>query len=365
LLIEFKVKGFKNFKDQLVLQLDQVKNYEFSMDAIKDGVVKTGLVYGENGSGKSNLGLAIFDITLHLTDKERNLSHYRHYINLESNENAQFYYKFKFGSSYLEYIYEKNEPERIIKEELLINGREVIYYNHIEKKGDVKLVGAESLNKDLNEKNISFIKYIGNNTVLFENVENQVLKQFLDFVDKMLLFSSLEKNQYQGFRNGNGSIQKEIIERGKLKDFEEFLRKTGQQFELFEKDVDGEKQIFCNFSGRVASFFSVASKGTTSLALFYAWLMQFENVSFVIIDEFDSFYHNKLARQVVKEILRTNVQAIMTTHNTSIMDNDLLRPDCYFNLFSGRINSIAQSTDKEIRKAHNLEKMYRAGSFNE
>jgi AAA15 family ATPase/GTPase len=364
-LVEFNVKNFMNFKKKLVLRLDQVKNYEFSLDAISDGVIKTGLLYGENGSGKSNLSLALFDITLHLTDTEKNLAHYRQYLNLESSENAQFYYKFKFGSSYLEYIYEKSEPERIIKEELLIDNRQVIFYDHINKVGNVNLAGAETLNKDLNEKNISFIKYIGNNTVLTENQDNQLVNKFLNFVNSMLLFSSLERNHYQGFRNGSGSIQKEIIEKGKVHDFELFLGKAGLNYKLFEQEVDGEKYIYCDFNGRTTSFFSIASKGTTSLALLYFWLIQFESLSFVVIDEFDAFYHNKLSRYVVKEILKTKVQAIMTTHNTSVMDNDLLRPDCYFNLINGDVNSIAFSTEKDLRKAHNLEKMYRAESFNE
>lgn len=363
MLVEFRVNRFKNFKEQLVLKLDQVKNYEFSLDAIKDNVVKTGLVYGENGSGKTNLGLAIFDITLHLTDKYKNPSRYKQYLNLETRQNAEFYYRFKFGSSSLEYLYEKSDAEKLIKEKLLINQKEVIVFDHTQNIGFVTLEGTETLNKDLNEKNISFIKYIGNNTVLPKTEENQILEQFLEFVNRMLLFSSLERNEFQGFRNGSESISKEIIENGKLKDFEAFLSSAGLHYKLQAREVDGEKIMVCNFNGKMVNFYSVASKGTTSLALLFYWLMQFENLSFVIIDEFDAFYHHSLARHVVRAILNTNVQAIMTTHNTSIMDNELLRPDCYFNLVNGNINSLAFLTDKDIRKAHNLEKMYRADSF--
>lgn len=71
-LIEFRVENFKNFKEELRFKLDDVKNYEFSTQAIKNGVVKDSLIYGANGSGKSNLGSAIFDISANITDKEKN-----------------------------------------------------------------------------------------------------------------------------------------------------------------------------------------------------------------------------------------------------------------------------------------------------
>lgn len=71
MLLEFHVKNFKNFKDELILDLSRTNNYEFSEEAVQDGVVKTALIYGENASGKTNLGYAIFDLILHLTDKEK------------------------------------------------------------------------------------------------------------------------------------------------------------------------------------------------------------------------------------------------------------------------------------------------------
>lgn len=58
-----------------------------------------------------------------------------------------------------------------------------------------------------------------------------------------------------------------------------------------------------------------------------------------------------------------HTQALFTTHNTAIMTNDLLRPDCYMQIVDGQIRSFADSTEKELRKAHNLRKMYQAGAF--
>lgn len=40
------------------------------------------------------------------------------------------------------------------------------------------------------------------------------------------------------------------------------------------------------------------------------------------------------------------------------------RPDCYFLLKDNSIKAISELTEKELRQAHNLQKMYKAGAFN-
>ena len=84
----------------------------------------------------------------------------------------------------------------------------------------------------------------------------------------------------------------------------------------------------------------------------------------MFIDEFDAFYHHDLSKMIVETLKEIGVQFILTTHNTSILSNDLLRPDCYFLLNKKKIKSLSNSTDKELREAHNIEKMYKAGAFN-
>ena len=282
---------------------------------------------------------------------------------------AKFYYKFKFGNDILEYEYQKDKPQNLVSEVVKINNKLIAEYDYLTNKFELNLEGTESLNKNLNGNNISFIKYINNNinpepsTKQFKIKE--IISTFLKFVDNMLLFSSLDGNFYQGFKKGGGSISEEIINRGKLKDFENFLRVAGIDYTLIEKEVGKEKRIYCKFKSGEVDFFEIASRGTKSLTLFYAWLIRLNDVSFVFIDEFDAFYHVNLAKIVVEELLKLSVQAILTTHDTTIMTNDLLRPDCYFVLSEGKIKSLPDLTEKELRQAHNLEKMYRAGAFNE
>ena len=370
MLVEFKVEGFKNFEKELVFDLSKTRNYNFSENAVKDGIVKTGLIYGINGSGKSNLGSAIFDIILHLTEKEKLINLYDHYLNLSnSNIMAKFYYKFEFEDNILEYEYQKDKPQNLVREVLKINNKLISDYNYITNEAELNLEETENLNKNLNGNNISFIKYINNNINPKEDSKQfkikKIIEKFISFVDNMLFFASLNGNFYQGFKKGNGTISDEIINNGKLKDFENFLNEAGVPYKLIEKKIGKDKRIYCKFKSGEVDFFEIASKGTCSLILFYSWLISLDKVSFVFIDEFDAFYHVDLAKRVVEELLKLNIQAILTTHDTTIMTNDLLRPDCYFVLSEGKIKSLPDLTEKELRQAHNLEKMYRAGTFNE
>ncbi len=55
-------------------------SHEFNTFAIKDGVVKNGIIYGPNGSGKTNLGLAVFNIVNHLSQKWKKPDYYMNFV---------------------------------------------------------------------------------------------------------------------------------------------------------------------------------------------------------------------------------------------------------------------------------------------
>ena len=85
MLKRFEVENFKGFKDRIVFDLT-AREYSFNPLLVDRGIVNKAIIYGKNGIGKSSLGIALFDIVSHLTDKEKMPSMYlSNYINLESN----------------------------------------------------------------------------------------------------------------------------------------------------------------------------------------------------------------------------------------------------------------------------------------
>ena len=74
-------------------------------------------------------------------------------------------------------------------------------------------------------------------------------------------------------------------------------------------------------------------------------------------------YSDEEKEYLIKEL--KNSQVFLSTHNTDLISNDILRPDAYFLIRDNKIRSFDQITDKELRRAHNIQKMYKAGAFNE
>ena len=367
MLKKFSVENFKGFKEKITLDIGSPNNYNFNSELIEKGCVTKGIIYGINSCGKSNLGLAIFDLITHLTEKEKLLRSYDFYLNMSGRKSfAEFEYTFVFDSHEVIYHYCKTDVNTLKMESLSIDGKEVIYYDFLSRDGFTLLEGSDTLNASIkNESPISRVKYVNNNSILTDTEENQVFKKFINFVDHMLLFYSLDSRGYEGFMNGSESIAEGIVNSGKVKDFENFLRENGIEYNLYGCEVDGKKAIYCHFDNKDADFFKIASTGTRSLALFYYWYVRMEQASFVFIDEFDAFYHFELSESVQKRLGKiSGVQIFTTTHNTDLMSNDLLRPDCYFLLKDNKIKAISDLTEKELRQAHNLQKMYKAGAFN-
>lgn len=368
MLIKFEMENFKNFKGKYTFDLSNPCNYGFNDEVVSEeyGCITKGIIYGPNGSGKSNLGLALFDIVAQLTDNNVIAQNDYLYSCLESKKKTvDFKYTFRFGKHTLVYAYSKQTVDVLLQEKITIDDDEVIFYDYRDNEGYSNLKGSEELNLAANKNNrISRVKYILGTSVLEENEVNKVFTDFGEFVNHMLLFFCLDNRGYQGFTVGAERMTKGILEHSNVKEFENFLREEGIEYSLVEKDIDGEKQIYCHYPNGDVNFFAIASTGTKSLALFYYWYVQMKNTSFVFIDEFDAFYHFDLAKATVNLLKRlTGTQILLTTHNTDLMSNDLLRPDCYFLIEEGRIIPVSDATDKELRKAHNLQKMYKAGAF--
>ena len=373
MLKSITVGNFRAFSEKVTLDFSEVGKYDFNIEAIKNGLVKTAIMYGKNAGGKSSIAYAIFDIVSNLTDKYTGIPHHKNYKNAFGMEQpVTFEYSFKFRGKEVKYIYEKSDFKTFLSESLSIDGKTVIYYNREISDSDfqVSLKGTENLQKDLKQLQISAVKWVNGNSALEDTEENEIFKEFINFVDRMLLFWSLEYRSFVGYATGRQAIIDEIIKQKHFEDFKSFFKEAGIEDEFECKSINGEVQLLVKYGDKTLQFETVNSSGMSSLLLVYFWLQDlFNNTnndkspSFICIDEFDAFYHFELSRFIIEKLKKCNCQVLLTTHNTALLTNDILRPDCYYICSKKKIVNANNATEKELRQGHNLEKLYRGGTF--
>ncbi len=367
MLKEFRVRNFMNFRDELVFSLDNEKNYEFNNRAIEKGIIKNAVIIGYNASGKTNLGAAILDIANHLTDNKKTGLNKGLYTNLNSSDKeAHFTYVFQFEEHTVKYVYDKIDLTTLTRERLWIDGKEIVSQEF----GVVKidLIGAENLDIEKINSNISIVKYVYANTSLNrDDIYADTFVRFVEFVNGMLMTVSAEKRAYTGFSTVDGNMFSLIcdLDNG-VKELEMFLQRLGINYQLVEVEDEEGKNIYCKFKNKSVKLSSLCSSGTRALVFFFYWYKQREHIRFLYLDEFDAFYHTELSEELMKILMEmNNVQIFVSTHNTDIISNEILRPDCYYILEDNEIKPLYKRTRKALREAHNLQKMYKAGAFNE
>ena len=322
------------------------------------------LIYGPNNSGKSNLGAAVMDITNHLTSSFGTANPlYSYYINGETvDDKVVFEYDMLLNGFKIKYQYEKDRQMRLLSETLYCDGSLLFKYNYENNKFENNIKEAQTLVLEKRNTEMSSLRYIYTNTQYWP--DDSPVRLFMEFVNNMLWFRSLRTNEFIGVMPNGESLDDFIINNRKLSDFESFLKDCGQEYHLCTIDEGGHQIIGVKYKNFKARFSSVASTGTMSLWLFYYWMNRTENISFLYLDEFDAFYHYELSAYILKYVCsRPEFQTVLTSHNTYLIDNELMRPDCYAILKNGSVRSFADSTSKVIREGHNLEKMMLGGEF--
>lgn len=363
MLTKFAVTNYRGFSKRIEFDLSHPSNYLFNDYAVKNGFIKNGIVYGPNGSGKSNLALSLFDIVNHLTQKWKKPDYYNNFT-YAGNPSApvEFEYSFQLSTDFIFYKYTKNTKGELLTEELRVNGKEIFFCSA----GILRIEDSYSMDASVkkslanNANRVSVVNYL---LTSFPLQEDHYLIKLQQFVNSMLWFRCLETREFIGLDNNATVIDEYIISHNLVFDFQDFIEAVSTQKFDFVKPDEGDKVIYCQYGSNKIPFDQVSSTGTQSLMLLYYWIKQLDKASFVFIDEFDAFYHFKLAYEVCRRLFQLDCQTFVSSHNTYLMTNDLLRPDCNFILNDNKIKPLNECTEKELRFGHNIEKMFRGGTF--
>jgi AAA15 family ATPase/GTPase len=168
MLTKVEITNFKNFNETFIFDLSDTKNFEFNRESVRNGIINKALIYGQNGCGKSNLGFAIFDMVLHLTDNFFMKSKYENYLNADSTKNkASFRFTFLLNDIEVIYEYSKKNYQTLISEKLTIDNKEILSIDREKStKFKIEMEGTETLKTDVGDSNISIISYVAQNSIL-------------------------------------------------------------------------------------------------------------------------------------------------------------------------------------------------------
>lgn len=376
----FEVENYKNFKESISIDFTKVGGYQFSTECITEQLIGKMIVYGRNATGKTNLGRALFDITDNLYLMFQYVPIDSLFKNADSSEQlVRFKYIFQFDNDEIIYQYKKKSNTVLYEEELFLNNKQIFKFNFDLKKfeyGNLDYLNAGTIvverylkalytqeeNEANIEKTLPFLRWIINNTAL----SNQsVLLKLDDYVSRM---TTITVSNVVGPRTSRfyDSFWNSLEDKEELNKFEEFLNIMGIECELMGiKTPDGQNQIYFKHAIPVP-FYENASSGTRALVNIYRRLEMGKQASLMYLDEFDAFYHYEMSNNVLKYFKKKypKSQIILTTHNTNLITNRLMRPDCLFILSrDGRLTPLCDATPRELREGHNLEKMYISGEF--
>lgn len=378
MLKKFTLKNYKNFKDEISIDFENTAGYQFSTDCITDGNISKMLIYGRNATGKTNLGKAFLDIFISLFHGVRYLNDV-FFLNADSSEDsASFSYEFCFDNQRLIYRYSRYSNEELKTEELIIDEKTIFKCNFESSEFEfpnLKYVNAETASierykqsldaedEEIPESKLPFLRWLISNVALSND---SILIKLSNYVKRMTMITA-----------GNGALRHtrimsdnfyEYLENEtSLKELEYFLNEMGIECKLVLKKLpDGKKELYFRHE-KLVPFYQTASSGTLAFVDLYRRLIPKRwEPSFIYLDEFDAFYHYEMAEKVINFFKRRypKCQIIMTSHNTNLMTNRFMRPDCLYILSrAGTLTALCNATERELREGHNLEKMYISGEF--
>jgi len=417
MILEFSVENFKSIKDKQTLSMlssslkeNLANTFTYSNNRDNFNLLKFSAIFGANGSGKSNLLESIDclkNFVLNSTDTkvtEKIGFYYPFKLDEECSQKPTKFeiefinsdkIRYKYGVSYnnieileeyLFYYPNRQEAKLFVRKK----NKAIDYGESL--KGSKKIIEQQLLNsvlflsKGANSNNsqlesiYTFFKFylrtitgefpfplpIDLNYIQFSgNMYSKFLKQFdigIEEVKYIKEDSELTKSVAQSLAKGSfekGSQSEKI-----------FIESVCYKPELYHKRYNNKKQEI----GKIGFGLGEESMGTQKLYFISSIIIQtLKNGGTLFIDEFNNSFHVMLSRALIEifkdtSINEKNAQLIFTTHDSSILGNNLFRRDQIWftekdQYGATTLFSMAEFKNKKLRFDTPLDKWYLSGRF--
>lgn len=396
MILEFSVKNFLSFKEKVTFSMIANSNKELNDNYVEIGgnkVLKSAAIYGANASGKSNLFKILTLVVLMLrssnsVDINAKLPLIPFKLDKGSvNKPSEFEIKFILDET--RYVYGFIADKDKIYDEYLYyypNGRET---------------------KIFDRTNINEYSYTQKDEKILREIETKNAQNKFFLATATNWNFDKTKAAYNFLTNGIGTCNNlEILKNmaykmyetnpDYLKDFAiDFLQKADfniEDYQISQIDVPGEfltaipefiaktlpdkpkayQVLFKHKNSDNYLSIDEESLGTQMIFAFIPFLADsLKNKKVLIIDELDKSLHPFLVQYIVEifndaEINKNGSQLIFNTHDTNLLDLNILRRDQIW--FTEKNNETGESdlyslSDFSVRKQENVEKGYMLGRY--
>lgn len=398
MLLEFRCKNHKSIKDEVLFSLLASKDtfnseYLYGYKDLK--ILKSSVVYGANGSGKSNFIDAIFFMKSLVTNSINlqpgmGIPYTPHKLNGVGSES---FYSVQFIKNGVRFAYGFSIEQMLVKEEYLYYfpyGRQAKIFDRtgMTYEEGSKFKGRFNSCKDVLKPNRLMISCAAN----FTNI-TEIEDAFRFFSEDLVIYTNANQENWMQYSlyqfNSNPEIKNLALS---------FMRDIGVDIQDIKINIEesafpqSELPEFLSdeyknklrmtplqkitasvvYPGFETDLFTEESTGIQKL---FAFLCPFLDIiskgKILICDELETSLHESLLYTLLKTFLSLNgkeqSQIIFTTHDTSLLSLDLFRRD---QIWFTELNSLNRSTElyslaeiKSVRKDENYGKGYISGRY--
>lgn len=390
MLISFSLENYLSFNEKTTFsfesrQIQKKSDHIYINEKINTKLLKFSAIYGKNGSGKTNLLKAIKFAQKIITEEFQISSQNTDWCQCENkNKNKPSTFELKFilnDSFYLYSIHLLLSKGVIIKENLtkLENNKENTLYsfenNKINFSEELNSQELQLISKNYDSQHTSLLNFLNKNIKsILNNKEVCILKEIYNWIKNSLeiifpnqptnqtLLSNVDKHFYleefarllNDFDTGIQEIETENVSKEKVyillnpfvrekieyftKDKRTFstVIRSRQDIFIINQEENGEisykRLLFVHEINKHKIPFTMAQESDGIYRLFQLLEILLSNKpKTYIIDEINRSLHPKLTAQFIKKYFEyaknKNIQLLTTTHETNIMDLELLRQD--------------------------------------
>jgi len=311
-LLSFSVKGFKGFKDKIHFDL----TYKITQPTEISRMV---IILGKKGSGKTNLGKAIYDLCYNMFDRY-------------SRAKSEFY-SYAGASVPVEFRYEFLDDytgDSFAYEYRVIDGKTV---------GEkITSIGGDELPEEMVTKFKDRIKDF--------SYHLKVLKPETSLNRGELKYHTSDETFIKAFNN--------LLSKGFKVDKEILV--VGNRLYLREADV-------------TLPFFECAGDYLIRLFLLLESVWAPDGIgpnlySTLFVDDFLFFDTAEMTNQIIDILKGLSNQLIITSSNSRFFNIGCPKENLYV-IGGGKLRTIQEATPKNLDGAHDFEKLYRGGTFEE